>query len=81
LLADDHKVVREGLAQMLGAEADFEIVEQAENGDKAVELAEVLHPDIVLMDINMPNMDGITATRIIAQRHRWQSKSKFGEDR
>jgi PAS domain S-box-containing protein len=69
LLADDHKVVREGLAQMLGAEADFEIVGQAENGDMAVELAEGLHPDIVLMDINMPNMDGITATRIIAQRH------------
>ncbi len=54
---------------MLGGESDFEIVGQAENGDMAVELAEVLHPDIVLMDINMPNMDGITAIRIIAQRH------------
>jgi CheY-like chemotaxis protein len=69
LLADDHKVLRESLAQMLGAENEFEIVGQAEDGNMAVELAGALKPDVVLMDINMPNMDGTTATRIIAQRH------------
>jgi PAS domain S-box-containing protein len=69
LLADDHKVVREGLAQMLGAEKDFEIVGQAADGNAAVELTGLLRPRVVLMDVGMPNMDGITATRIIAERH------------
>jgi PAS domain S-box-containing protein len=69
LVADDHKVMRESLALMLGREDDFEIVGQAEDGKMAVELTQTLHPRIVLMDINMPNMDGITATRIIAQSH------------
>jgi PAS domain S-box-containing protein len=69
LLADDHKVMRESLALMLGAEKDFEIVGQAEDGNAAVELTQMLRPRIVLMDVAMPKMDGITATRIIAERH------------
>ena len=69
LLADDHSVIRESLAQMLGAEDDFEIVGQARDGNMAVELVHALQPNVVLMDIGMPNMDGVTATRIIAQRH------------
>jgi CheY-like chemotaxis protein len=69
LLADDHKVMRESLALMLGGEHDFEIVGQAEDGNAAVELTQVLRPTVVLMDLTMPNMDGITATRIIVERH------------
>lgn len=69
LLVDDHKVMRESLALMLGAEDGFAIIGQAEDGNTAVELTQALHPRVVLMDINMPNMDGITATRIIARRH------------
>ena len=69
LLADYHKVIREGLAQMLGAEEDFEIVGQAEDGNEAVELTQMLRPHLILMDCAMPNMDGITATKIIAERH------------
>jgi CheY-like chemotaxis protein len=69
LLADDHKVMRESLAVMLTAEDDFKIVGQAEDGALAVELTESLHPRVVLMDVNMPRMDGVTATRIIAERH------------
>jgi PAS domain S-box-containing protein len=69
LLVDDHKVVREGLARILGAEPDFDIVGQAEDGNMAVELTEALRPSVVLMDINMPDMDGITATRILARQH------------
>jgi PAS domain S-box-containing protein len=69
LLADDHKVIRESLALMLGAEKDFEIVGQAEDGNEALELTQMLRPRIVLMDVTMPNMDGITATRIIAERY------------
>ena len=69
LLADDHKVVREGFARILGSEDDFEIVGEAEDGSMAVELTGALHPSVVLMDINMPNMNGITATRILTQKY------------
>jgi PAS domain S-box-containing protein len=69
LLVDDHSVVREGLAQMLGAEDDFIVVGQAEDGQKAIEKADELHPEIVLMDVSMPNVDGITATKAIVQQH------------
>lgn len=69
LLVDDHPVMREGLARLLGNEAGFEVVGQASNGREAIENVRLLHPDVVLMDINMPYMNGIEATRHIRQRH------------
>ncbi len=63
LLADDHPIVREGLAAVLGTQPDFEIVGQANDGAEAVSLAADLAPDIVLLDIAMPELDGVEALR------------------
>lgn len=63
LLADDHTVVRQGFKLILSKEPDMEIVGEAANGREAVELAETLHPDIVVMDVAMPELNGIEATR------------------
>lgn len=65
VLADDHTIVRQGLAKLLEAEPDLRVVGEAENGREAVRKAEELHPDIVLMDIAMPMLNGIEATRQI----------------
>lgn len=65
LLADDHQMVREGIRSLLEKESDFEIVGEAEEGRKAVRLARKLHPDVVIMDITMPNLNGVDATRQI----------------
>jgi DNA-binding NarL/FixJ family response regulator len=65
LLADDHEIVRDGLRTVLAAERDIEIVGEAENGWQAVELARKLRPAVVVMDISMPVLDGLEATRII----------------
>ena len=65
LIADDHGIVREGLRMYLQWDKDLEVVGEAKNGKEAVELAEKLRPDIVLMDILMPVMDGLTATTAI----------------
>ncbi len=65
LLVDDHAVVRQGLRMFLGLDPEFEIVGEAANGAKALELARQLQPDVVLMDLLMPVMDGITATEAI----------------
>lgn len=67
LLADDHTIVREGLRALLKLEADFEIVGEADNGREAVELAGRLRPDIIVMDIAMPLLNGLEATRQILQ--------------
>lgn len=67
LVADDHPVVREGLAAMLQAEPDLDVVGEAGNGDEAVALAARLRPDVVLMDLRMPRLDGAGATARIAQ--------------
>jgi PAS domain S-box-containing protein len=67
VLADDHEVVRQGLAALLGDEGTIEVVGEAANGREAVELAERLHPDVVLMDVSMPVMSGAEATRRIKQ--------------
>jgi PAS domain S-box-containing protein len=69
LLVDDHEVMREGLARLLATEPDFEIIGQAGDGLEAIEAAENLRPSIVLMDLSMPRMDGIEATRIIHAKH------------
>lgn len=63
LLADDHSLVRAGLAALLDGTDDLHVVGQAENGRRAVELAAELRPDVVLMDLSMPVMDGVEATR------------------
>ncbi|GAG81719.1 unnamed protein product, partial [marine sediment metagenome] len=68
LVADDHAVVREGLKSLIEKEADMEIVGEAEDGRTAVQLAKELSPDIVIMDIKMPDvpeLSGIEATRLI----------------
>jgi DNA-binding NarL/FixJ family response regulator len=66
LLADDHAVVRQGFKMILGAQPDMEIVGEAGNGREAVELADNLKPDIVVMDVAMPELNGIEATRRLA---------------
>jgi len=67
VIADDHPVVRDGLRGMLAQQADFEIVGEAATGQEAVALVERHRPEVVLMDLRMPAMDGVTATgRIVA---------------
>src|SRR5215203_5225453 len=61
LIVDDHSVVRKGLRTFLGLDPDFEIIGEASDGQEAVQLANELKPDVVLMDLLMPKMDGITA--------------------
>jgi len=65
LIADDHSVVREGLRRFLGRDPELTVVGEASDGAEAVELARQLHPDVVLMDLLMPVMDGIAATSAI----------------
>lgn len=65
MIVDDHPQVRHGLAVFLELWDDFVLVGEAENGEKAVKLVETLRPNVVLMDLVMPVMDGVTATRII----------------
>ena len=68
LLVDDHAVVRSGLAAVIMAADDFELVGEAGNGEEGVRKCEQLKPDIVLMDLMMPVMDGVTATGLIRER-------------
>ncbi|WP_193318546.1 response regulator [Nonomuraea phyllanthi] len=63
LIVDDHPIVRDGLRAALGGEPDFEIIGEAADGATAVRLADELRPDVVLMDLRMPGMDGVTAIR------------------
>ena len=67
LLVDDHKLFRQGLRQICEIKGGFEVVGEAENGQEAVELASQLRPDVILMDINMPVLDGVQATSYIAE--------------
>jgi two-component system response regulator NreC len=65
LIADDHRIMREGLRSLLEKSGRFECIAEADDGYQAVKLAKELHPDIVIMDIAMPNLNGIEATRQI----------------
>ena len=65
ILAEDHRITREGLVNLLQERPDMEVVGEAENGREAVRLASELSPDLVIMDVTMPDLNGIDATRII----------------
>lgn len=67
LLADDHKVVRQGIRQFLEREGDFKVVGEAGDGEETVRLAKELKPDVIIMDIAMPKLNGIEATKQIKQ--------------
>ena len=69
-IVDDHAVVRQGVACILRTEKDLEVVAEAENGLLTVEMVDRLLPDVVLMDLNMPVLDGFKATEIITEKHR-----------
>lgn len=68
VIAEDQAIIRSGLAAMLGAEAEFEVVGVAADGAEAIEVASRERPRLVLMDIHMPNMDGLAAARVLKQR-------------
>jgi YesN/AraC family two-component response regulator len=61
LIADDHLIIRQGLRLILETENDLELVGEASDGNEAISLCKKLKPDVVLMDLRMPNMDGLTA--------------------
>lgn len=69
IIADDHVIMREGVALILNNMPDFDVVGQAANGKQAVELVESLQPDVALLDVTMPELNGIDAARLIHQFH------------
>jgi DNA-binding NarL/FixJ family response regulator len=69
LIADDHPVVRDGLSAVLETQADFEVVGEAGNGRETIALVAELQPDVVLLDLDMPGLDGLDALRLIMQHH------------
>ena len=68
LVVDDQSLIRQGLKALLELDPELTVVGEAENGQLALQLAQELHPDVILMDIRMPLMDGVAATREILQQ-------------
>jgi DNA-binding NarL/FixJ family response regulator len=68
LIAEDHVMVRQGFIVLLNAQPDIEVVGEAADGNEMLEKAENLHPDVILADISMPNLNGIEATKLVRQR-------------
>ena len=69
LIVDDQHIIRQGIRSMLECNTDMQVIGEAENGEKAIDQIAILHPDIVLMDIRMPVMDGVAATQAISQSY------------
>jgi len=69
MIVDDHSMVRSGLATFIEVVSDLELVGEAKNGERAIEKCELLQPDVILMDLMMPIMNGVEATQVIHQRH------------
>ena len=67
LIADDHKITRQGLRSLLEKESDIEVIAEAQNGRNAVELAKKLYPDVIIMDVSMPDLNGVEASKQIIQ--------------
>jgi NarL family two-component system response regulator LiaR len=83
LLVDDHAVVRQGLRMFIDMQGDMQVLGEGSNGIEAVELAEKLNPDVILLDLLMPHMDGVEATRKILENNphsRVLILTSFGED-
>jgi DNA-binding NarL/FixJ family response regulator len=70
LLVDDHPIVRQGLRTLLQGRGDWEVVGEASDGVEAVEKVDRLQPDVVVLDVTMPRMNGLEACRVIQQKHR-----------
>jgi DNA-binding NarL/FixJ family response regulator len=69
LIADDHSILRQGLRLMIDGQKDMELVAEATNGREAIDMADEFQPDLIIMDIAMPDVNGIEATREIKKRH------------
>jgi len=80
LLVDDHPIVRQGLRTLLQGRQDWEVVGEASDGIEAVEKVESLQPDVVVLDVTMPRMNGLEACRLIQQKRKnsgWKSCSSL----
>ncbi len=78
LLADDHPIVREGLRAVLETQPDFEVIAEAETGAEALRQALTLHPDILLLDLEMPVLDGVETIRRLRQQQHQQQQTANG---
>ncbi|MFJ7745085.1 response regulator [Peribacillus sp. NPDC097295] len=69
IIIDDHQLFREGVKRILDFESSFDVIAEGDDGSEAMDLVEEHKPDVVIMDINMPNMNGVEATRLLVQRY------------